>query len=109
MLFWLDFAEDWTGLVFVATCTAGTAYAFSLLVGTDGAPSGLSAIARSVVLFLCIAVVVVADGRAQDGANVPRFTLLVFGAMALAVVGLARLAQGGMRPRWPRGLEWPLL
>lgn len=90
-----------------AVLTAAIAVGISI-VSTTRQAGLLEALAPAVLLVLAGAVPIVFDPHTADVFNLPRYTLVVVGALALAGLAAVRAVHERRAPTWRVGLQWPI-
>lgn len=99
----------WATALFLAAVVA-VAYLVGKTVATVYGSGDIAPRARGTVLLVLVVLVpLFVDLRTFDTYNLPKFTMVLIGALAIAAVWPVEMVLGRERLLWRNGLHWPVL
>jgi len=98
--------DSWTFTLFLVVllgAIAGTGLAAAKVVRGK---AGLRGARAAVVMALALAVPVVFDPHTSDVFDLPKYTVVVLGALVLAALFVVQTVRDGRPPMWRNGMHW---
>jgi O-antigen ligase len=99
----------WSFGLFVALLVAVVGTSALAMARVVAGKEVLRAARAALVGALALAVPLVFDPHTLDVFNLPKYTLVVVGAIAMGALAIGSWLKTGTPPRWRHGLEWPML
>ena len=99
-------AFKWSFAVFVGALVSAAIATAWVAASVAKGKEALRATRAGVVIVLSAAVPIVFDPHTGDVFNIPKYTLVVTGALVLAGLWVVAAVQYRSSPRWRNGLQW---
>ena len=106
LIAWAAGAFKWSFALFVAAIVTAAIATAWIAASVAKGKEALRATRAAVVIVLASAVPVVFDPHTGDVFNIPKYTLVVSGAVVLAALWVVSAVQYRSSPRWRNGLQW---